>query len=153
MGGSNLSSAPTRLKEERLDGLRNGTLFPYCPNVKSYRCPTGIRGEVVTYAIVDAMNGYDQHPWTQSTPRMTFRKKSTIKAPATRLVFLDEGRLSPDSWTIWYTRPAWWDQITRRHGQGTTGSFADGHGTYYKRSDSRTFDRLETSRRFCLTRS
>jgi prepilin-type N-terminal cleavage/methylation domain-containing protein len=33
-------------QEERLDGLRNGTLFPYCPNVKSYRCLTGIRGEV-----------------------------------------------------------------------------------------------------------
>ena len=127
-------------EEEKLRGLRDGTLYNYCPNVKSYRCPTGVRGEVVTYAIVDSMNGYSGHPWTQSNPAMTIKKKSAIKSPGTRLVFLDEGRLSPNSWTVWYTQPTWWDQITRRHGQGTTVSFADGRGEFFKWSDPRTFD-------------
>ena len=127
-------------EEEKLKGLRDGTLYRYCPNVKSYRCPTGVRGEVVTYAIADAMNGYSGHPWSDG---MTFKRRSTIKSPGTRLVFLDEGRLSPNSWTVWYTKPTWWDQITRRHGQGTTVSFADGHGEYYKWSDPRTFDVTE----------
>ena len=127
-------------EEEKLKGLRDGTLYRYCPNVKSYRCPTGVRGEVVTYAIVDAMNGYSGHPWSNG---MTFKNRSTIKAPGTRLVFVDEGRLSPNSWTVWFTKPTWWDQITRRHGQGTTVSFADGRGEYYKWSDPRTFDVTE----------
>ena len=44
------------------------------------------------------------------------------------------------SWTIWYDQPTWWDQITNRHGQGTNIGFADGHGEYFKFSDSRTFE-------------
>ena len=127
-------------EQQKLDGLKRGTLYEYCPNVKTYCCPTGIRGEVVTYAIVDAMNGYSGHAWSDG---MTFTKRSSIKQPSKRFVFLDEGRLSPNSWTIWYTEPRWWDQITRRHGQGTTISFADGHSDYYKWSDSRTFEVTE----------
>jgi prepilin-type N-terminal cleavage/methylation domain-containing protein len=127
-------------EEQKLDGLRGGTLYKYCSNVKSYRCPTGVRGEVVTYAIVDSMNGYSGHPWSKG---MTYKKKSVIKRPDERLVFLDEGRLSPNSWTIWYTEPRWWDQITRRHGQGTTVSYAGGHGGFYKWSDPRTLEVTE----------
>lgn len=127
-------------QQQKLEGLRGGTLYEYCPNVKAYLCPTGIRGEVVTYAIMDAMNGYSGHPWSDG---MTFTKRSSIKQPSSRLVFVDEGRLSPNSWTIWYTQPRWWDQITRRHGQGTTLSFADGHGVYFKWSDPRTFEVTE----------
>ena len=124
-------------EEEKLEGLKTGTLYPFCPNVKSYRCPTGIRGEVVTYTIVDAMNGYSGLPWSKGR---TFKKRMKIKQLATRIVFLDEGCLSKRSWTIWYTKPAWWDQITKRHGQGTTVSFADGHSDYYKWSDARTIE-------------
>lgn len=123
-------------QQQKREGIRRGTLYEYCPNEKAYCCPTGIRGEVVTYAITDAMNGYSGHPWSDG---MTFTKRSSIKQGSKRLVFIDEGRLSPNSWTIWYTEPRWWDQITRRHGQGTTLSFADGHSDYYKWSDSRTF--------------
>ena len=127
-------------QQQKLEGLKRGTLYEYCPNVKAYCCPTGIRGEVVTYAIMDAMNGYSGHSWSDG---MTFEKRSPIKQLSSRLVFIDEGRLSPNSWTIWYTEPRWWDQITRRHGQGTTASFADGHSVYFKWSDPRTFEVTE----------
>jgi prepilin-type N-terminal cleavage/methylation domain-containing protein/prepilin-type processing-associated H-X9-DG protein len=114
-----------------------GALFKYCPNEELYKCPTGIRGEVVTYAITDVMNGYSGHSWSKS---MNITKRSRINRAGERMVFLDEGRLSPNSWTIWYTQPTWWDQITNRHGQGTNIGFADGHGEYFKFSDSRTFE-------------
>ena len=127
-------------EQQKRAGIRGGTLYEYCPNEKAYCCPTGIRGEVVTYAIMDAMNGYSGHPWSDG---MTFEKRSSIKQGSKRLVIVDEGRLSPNSWTIWYTEPRWWDQITRRHGQGTTLSFADGHGVYYKWSDPRTLEVTE----------
>ena len=68
------------------------------------------------------------------------KKTAQIKAPGTRIVFLDEGRLSPNSWTIWYDEERWWDQITARHGDGTNLSFADGHSEYWKWGDSRTLD-------------
>jgi hypothetical protein len=42
-------------EQQRIQGIMDGLLYPYCPNIKLYKCPTGIRGEVVTYAIVDSM--------------------------------------------------------------------------------------------------
>jgi len=122
-------------KEDRIQGIKDGLLYKYCPNVKLYRCPTGLFGEVVTYAIVDAMNGYDAIPGAAGK---ILKSRSEIRGPSGRAVFLDEGRLSPSSWTIWYDQERWWDQITVRHGDGTNLSFADGRGEYWKWEDPRT---------------
>ena len=119
----------------RLQGIRDGVLYRYCLEFNLYKCPTGIRNEVVTYAIVDAMNGYDGIPGTQN---LMVKKRMTIKRPHERIVFLDEGLLSPNSWTIWYDQERWWDQITARHGDGTNFGLADGHSEYWKWKDPRT---------------
>jgi len=119
----------------RLQGIRTGVLYRYCPDVKLYKCPTGIRGEAVTYSITDCMNGYDGIPGTE---KLMIRKRMAIKRPAERIVFLDEGRLSSNSWTIWYDQERWWDQITARHGDGTNFGLADGHSEYWKWKDPRT---------------
>jgi prepilin-type N-terminal cleavage/methylation domain-containing protein/prepilin-type processing-associated H-X9-DG protein len=133
---------PSATEKEKLDGLKSGSMYKFCPNVKSYRCPTGERGEVVTYAITDAMNGYYDHPWSKNAG-LSFKIRSRIKRPVERMVFIDEGRLSSNSWTIWYNKPAWWDQVTNRHSQGTDISFADGHSEYVKFSDPRTIEVTE----------
>jgi prepilin-type N-terminal cleavage/methylation domain-containing protein/prepilin-type processing-associated H-X9-DG protein len=125
---------------EQIEGIRTGMLFAYCPEIKLYKCPTGIRGETVTYAVVDAMNGYDGIPGTEDL--MVYRRMQ-ITRPNTRVVFLDEGRLSPNSWTLWYDQERWWDQITARHGDGTNIGFADGHSEYWKWKDPRTIEVAE----------
>ena len=127
-------------EEQGLEGIRSGLLFRYCPDVKLYKCPTGVRGEVVTYAIVDAMNGYSEGPGTET--RM-IKRRIQIKSPSKRAVFIDEGRMSPNSWTIWYDREQWFDQIMARHGDGTNFSFADGHSAYWKWKDPRTIQVAE----------
>jgi prepilin-type N-terminal cleavage/methylation domain-containing protein/prepilin-type processing-associated H-X9-DG protein len=124
-------------EKERIQGIESGLLFSYVPNIKLYKCPTGVRGEVVTYAIVDAMNGYDAIPGAEGH---IIKNRSQIVRPGERMVFLDEGRLSPASWTIWYDQERWWDQITARHGDGTNVSFADGRSEYWKWKDPRTID-------------
>jgi len=124
-------------EEARLDGIRNGLLYRYCPEVKLYKCPTGIRGEVVTYAIPDSMNGHYYIPGAKEQIR---RLRSEIKRASEQIIFLDEGRLSPSSWTIWYDQERWWDQITARHGDGTNFGFADGHSEYWKWKDPRTLE-------------
>ena len=101
---------------------------------------TGVRGEIVTYAIVDAMNGYDAIPGADG---QVLKNRVQIRRPGNRAVFLDEGRLSPASWTVHYDQENWWDQITARHGDGTNLSFADGHGEYYKWKDPRTIEIAE----------
>ncbi|MCU0914466.1 MAG: prepilin-type N-terminal cleavage/methylation domain-containing protein [Planctomycetes bacterium] len=128
------SSATT---QEKINGIRAGFLFRFCPEVKLYKCPTGERGEVVTYAVTDAMNGYNGIPGTKDL--MVYRRIQ-IKRADERIVFLDEGRLSPNSWTLWYDQERWWDQITARHGDGTNFGFADGHSEYWKWKDPRTVD-------------
>jgi len=67
-------------------------------------------------------------------------RRSQIKRPGERIIFLDEGRLSPNSWTLHYQEERWWDQVTARHGDGTNFSFADGHSEYWKWKDPRTLD-------------
>lgn len=127
-------------EQARINGIQTGLLYEYCPSIDLYKCPTGIRGEVVTYAIVDSMNGYDAIPGAEGH---IIKNRMQIKRPGERFVFLDEGRLSPASWTIWYDQERWWDQITARHGDGTNVSFADGHSEYCKWKDPRTIEIAE----------
>ena len=141
-GGHKQRTEPCWLKfsagssgEVALQGIRDGALYPYTENVKLYKCPTGVRGEANTYAITDAMNGA-QHSGTVS--RMILKKRSQIKRAGERIVFLDEGRTTTQSWTIYYNQEKFWDRIPMRHGLGTNMGFADGHGEYWKWEDPRT---------------
>ena len=127
----------TTTEQTKINGIRSGTLFKYCPEVKLFKCPTGVRGELVTYAIPDTMNGYYFIPGTKEQ-RSTAAPR--FQAADNQIVFLDEGRLSPSSWTIHYDQERWWDQITARHGDGTNFSFADGHAEYWKWKDPRTLE-------------
>ncbi len=123
--------------ERRIQGIQDGAMWPYVGQLKIYKCPTGIRGEVNTYAIVDCMNGAMVS--IPGIPSGTYiRRRSQIKRPGERMVFVDEGKTSPQSWTIHYDRPAWWDTPPVRHGYGTNFSFADGHAEYWKWRDART---------------
>jgi len=68
-----------------------------------YRCPTGIRGEMRTYTITDAMNGlrrngtYSGNSGIRVGRTVLWVKRRTeiiAPGPAKRLVFLDEGRVT-----------------------------------------------------------
>ena len=127
---------PDASEQEQRQGLRDGGLFEYVKEEKLFKCPTGVRGELITYSITDAMNGHRGH---MAMPAMhPIMKRSGIKNPALRMVFLDEGMLSSSSWTLWYDQPRWWDQITKRHDVGTNIAMADHHAEYLKFNDPRT---------------
>jgi prepilin-type N-terminal cleavage/methylation domain-containing protein/prepilin-type processing-associated H-X9-DG protein len=129
------SDPSSATEEQRRLRLRDGLLYRYGPSVSLFKCPTGIRGEVVTYSIPDALNGYYYIPGAKDQIRTL---RTQIRNLSQQIVFLDEGRLSPSSWTIWYDQERWWDQITARHGDGTNFAFADGHSEYWKWKDPRT---------------
>jgi len=121
--------------------FERGALYKYCPSPKIFKCPTGIRGEWATYAIVDAMNGFDWVREGVTLPKGVYiKRRSEIRHPSRRIVFIDEGRLSPDSWTVYYDQERWWDPVPARHGIGTTFSFADVHAEYRKWTDPRTIE-------------
>ncbi len=121
-----------------IDGIEfRGTnlLYKYCENVRLFKCPTGQHGEVITYAIVGAMAGAATWKDRQLPPYHLgppFKYRTEIKNPVERFVWVDEGYLTIDSWTVKYSIPNWHDAPPCRHGFGANWSFADGHVEYNK---------------------
>ena len=114
-----------------------GTMFPYNESLDMYRCPVGKKKELRTYAIVDSMNGHDGF---EAVGGKVIRKLVELASPGSRLVFVDEGWATTESWTIEPHVVKWWDALPLRHGDGTTVTMADGSAEYWKWKDQRTID-------------
>jgi prepilin-type N-terminal cleavage/methylation domain-containing protein/prepilin-type processing-associated H-X9-DG protein len=140
------ATGSVKLSEEvQKAAIQSGALYTYVKSFKMYHCPTGIRGEVRNYAIVDSMNGYARtgtfigsgaSKAGVKVDRTTLWCKRTtdIKSPSAtnRMVFGDEGIATTDSIATNYTSERWWDPGQVRHSNGNTYSFADGHADYWK---------------------
>jgi prepilin-type N-terminal cleavage/methylation domain-containing protein/prepilin-type processing-associated H-X9-DG protein len=108
--------------------MQTGALWKYLKNETVYRCPTGDKSELITYAIMDSMNGLQRDGATKG--EMWVKGRSYIRTPTKRIVFIDEGRLTPDSYAVYCEQnppPTWFDVPMVRHGNGTCVSYADGH--------------------------
>lgn len=114
-----------------LQQIKAGALWPYAKNVKLYRCPTGLAGEALTYSIMFSMNSVN-HNWTQGVAGAHVKSRSEIQKPAYRLVFIDEGHMTPDAYAVYYRDERWFDDAPVRHGDGATVSFVDGHIEHHK---------------------
>ena len=136
-------------REIQYRAIQNGALYPYTKKETLYRCPTGVRGEMRTYTIGDSMNGLRRDgTFSGNVGRRVGRTVLWVKkrtdivspGPAYRLVFLDEGRITPDSYATHYVNERWWDPPFVRHGDGTNVSFADGHSAYWKYKGQKTLE-------------
>jgi prepilin-type N-terminal cleavage/methylation domain-containing protein/prepilin-type processing-associated H-X9-DG protein len=129
----------------QLDAIRAGALWPYIKDVKIYKCPTGRRGQALTYAIMFSMNAVN-HPPTQGVRGAHIKKRGEIvnPAPPFRLVFIDEGYMTPDAYAVHYDQEQWWDDPPVRHGDGATVSFADGHADHWKWKGTDTIKRARS---------
>ncbi len=119
-GGAQLSV------DGQVRGIQTGALWPYVKQLGLYKCPSGFRGELLTYAMMIACNGRS----VDGSP--VWKKRLRIPQPAERLIFIDEGLASPDAYSTRYITVEWWDQPCCRHGDGTTFSYGDGHSDYHK---------------------
>ena len=121
--------------EEQKKAIKEGALYPYCGDVKLYRCPSGKRGDMCTYGISDVMNGGSSS--TDNTSGI-LKSYSQIRRPAERLVFVDEGLWTFRGYAVLWRRAIWYDPPTIRHNNGGTFSFADGHSEYWKWKEAET---------------
>jgi prepilin-type N-terminal cleavage/methylation domain-containing protein/prepilin-type processing-associated H-X9-DG protein len=125
-------------QQARIKSIELGLIFPYIQNIEMYYCPTANINEIRTYAIPDSMNGYDGGPyWSSPKP---FKKFSQVKKTSERMVFLDEGLETSQSWTLYPNQERWWDPVPIRHNNGTTLAFADGHSEHWTWQDPRTIE-------------
>jgi prepilin-type N-terminal cleavage/methylation domain-containing protein len=136
-GGSRLSRPQQTL------AIQDGVFWrgKYVNDLGAFACPTGIRDEMLTYNIMDGVNGMPRTgTFTGTAPsrgpngaKLWVKKRSEIADPANRLVFIDEGWATPDSFAVhWNDTFTWWDVAPVRHGDGTIVSFATGHVEYHK---------------------
>ena len=132
-------------REQQEDGIRQGAMWPFVSEIKLFSCPTGTRGELVTYATMDGANGLSRAGTATGSGRnaignrngntVLWLKRTTDMGsppPAQRMVYIDEGWVTPDSFATNYNTPRWWDDPPVRHGDGTNVSMADGHAEYWK---------------------
>jgi prepilin-type N-terminal cleavage/methylation domain-containing protein len=115
--------------------IKKGALWPYAKDLKLYKCPTGLAGELCTYSGMDGINGFPQpgdlHGRTGTT-NLIMKNMDQIRRPHSIIVFIDEGWGTPDSFAVHYTQQLWWDDPPVRHGDGVTLSFADEHSEWWK---------------------
>ena len=123
-------------EEDQIEAIREGALWDYVKDEGLYKCPTGVRGQFITYSIMDAMNGLDRT--SEGTGDCFCRSRLDIDKMAERMVFIDEGWVTPDSFAVHYNREVWWDDAPVRHGDGVVLSFADGHGEHHRWKGSDT---------------
>jgi prepilin-type N-terminal cleavage/methylation domain-containing protein/prepilin-type processing-associated H-X9-DG protein len=118
--------------------IKPGLLWPYIKDVKIYKCPVSRNrpNETLTYTIVDSMAGGGV--WSDWAKNAVIRNRTQIKHPGDRMVFLGEVPITPGSWGIEDDQERWWDPPPKRHGNGSTFSFADGHSDYWKYRDNRS---------------
>ena len=133
-------------EEDQIAGIKSGALWPYCGQVKLYRCPTGYRGEMLTYSVMDSMNGFGDGTKDRG---LWIKKRTEIRRPQSMAVFIDEGWVTPDSFAVYYKQECWWDDPPIRHGDAAHLSFADGHSEHWKWEGTDTIKHgREFSRKF-----
>ena len=129
------------------EGIRNGALWEYLKEPKVYRCPAGRVGEMVSYAIVDAMNG---DPWSGQTPgtppsptqadQVWANNRGDLSKAHNKLLFIDIGKVRDSSYHVYYCQATWGDPPPVRHRDGVTVSYADAHCEYVKWKGQDTID-------------
>jgi prepilin-type N-terminal cleavage/methylation domain-containing protein/prepilin-type processing-associated H-X9-DG protein len=140
----------TQTEVQKEQAIKDGALYPYVRDVKSYKCPNverkvvdsygWISPPVRTYSIVDSMNCHEAF---DNTAVKAIKRRMAIKNAPFRAVFMDDGGTCPSAmggWTVYTSQWQWWDPPPVRHGDGTNFSFADGHADYHKWEDERTIE-------------
>jgi prepilin-type processing-associated H-X9-DG protein len=132
--------------------MDTGALWKYVQDYSIYRCPTAHKNKLITYIIVDAVNGVPGSAGgvdlgSRGANSSVWKNHlSQIRKSPSQLVFIDEGKITPDSYGVTYgaggsfAPERWFDPPVIRHGDGTTISFADGHTEFKKWRSKYTVD-------------
>jgi prepilin-type N-terminal cleavage/methylation domain-containing protein len=133
-------------KADWYHATEEGTMWRYVKDHKVYKCPVGVKGQEITYAMLHSMNTDVSSCTTDPAnpgPRVVLR--TDIKKTAERAVFLDAGYAKQGAFYVRYngngsTNHRWSDTPPTRHGLGTTFVFADQHVEYKKWSDAHAIE-------------
>ena len=115
--------------------LKQGALYKYCQNLKSYRCPEADKDMHRTYIMPASMNAEWKGAPTGYCPAgMVAQRLGQIKKSKERVVFFEEKTISPDAFQFPTPDSSTWnyDKPNIMHGSGGNFGFADGHAEYHQ---------------------
>ncbi|OHB75171.1 MAG: hypothetical protein A2Z25_16835 [Planctomycetes bacterium RBG_16_55_9] len=134
--------------EQRLNGLREGALFPYIKDVGAYHCPGDDRirrgtsnGNQLQHLLY---RSYSMPDFLRATAPTDPKKITDFKTPAQKMLFVEEIYDAPgvnhnvDGWSYNPRTNSLWDPLGLYHSNSATFSFMDGHAAVTKWSDKRT---------------
>jgi len=132
-----------RTPQQQTLAIQDGAFWKsnYVNELEAFACPTGIRDELLTYNLMDGVNGMPRSGTNNggspaigpNGKKLWVKNRGDIFDPTSRIAFIDEGWATPDSFAVhWNSTWTWWDQPVVRHGDGTNVSFADGRADYRK---------------------
>jgi len=155
-------------QESRLNGIREGALYPYINNTEVYHCPGDerwIKGTCLgpppdfaiyrSYSMPEFYFVWDEDP---SDPQHFSveqeylygpqeKKIVNIKPPVQKMTFLEmkyygsehHGKFEYDGWSYFPYTGTWYDPVGNYHNNAATFSFIDGHVELHKWEDQRTW--------------
>lgn len=155
-GGYSLANDPELNTETRLNGLREGAIYPYLEATDVFHCPGDKRlkfgaSRYFTDNPPDPINVYQAYR-SYGMPDFYVvngdengvpneKKLANITSPGSKLLFVE------DQYDKWYNIDAWsyqpgvhelWDPLGNYHNRSCTFAFADAHAEHYKWRDVRT---------------
>jgi prepilin-type N-terminal cleavage/methylation domain-containing protein/prepilin-type processing-associated H-X9-DG protein len=134
--------------EERLNGLREGVLFPYIKDVGAYHCPGDDRirqgtsnGRELQHLLY---RSYSTPDFLRATAPTDPKRLTDFANPASKMLFVEEIYDAPganhnvDGWSYEPGSNSLWDPLGLFHSNSATFSFMDGHAAVQKWNDKRT---------------
>lgn len=134
--------------EQRLNGLREGALFPYIKDVDAYHCPGDYRirqgtsnGRQLQHLL---FRSYSLTDYLRATAPTDPKKLTDFKNGAGKLLFVEEMYDAPgvnhnvDAWSYNPGTNSLWDPLGVFHSNSASFSFMDGHAAVHKWTDKRT---------------
>ncbi|MHC4519714.1 MAG: type II secretion system protein [Planctomycetota bacterium] len=153
--GAYLSGPP--LFEDRIRGIKQGALYRYIGEYKTYHCPgddryqsaqDGTQAMYRSYIIPDILSAADKgfHSWTEARYRHFPRKLGEIRHASLKYVFVESQFQNPSfnydhggwSFAPWID-DRWVDELATYHSKSATFGFADGHAERHKWVHSETW--------------
>ncbi len=151
-GGYSLAGDPQLNTETRLNGLREGAIFPYLEATDVFHCPGDRRlktgaSRYGTDNPPDPINvyqiyrSYGMPDFYVVNGGSNEKKFANVTTPGSKLLFVE------DQYDKWYNIDAWsyrpslrqyWDPLGNYHNKSCTFAFADAHAEHYKWRDPRS---------------
>ena len=147
-GISRMTGAVTR--EQRLNGFREGAIFPYMQAPEAYHCPGDNRHTQGTQSYNNdsqylPYRSYALSDYMQATEPSDPKGLSDFKNPAQKMLYIEDIYDAPgdinhsvDAWSFQPFEQMLWDPLGLFHSEACTFSFMDGHAERHKWQDKRT---------------